>query len=151
MKRNTYGEVKLRARSYLTNRWYVANCLQIFNTWWTISNSKKRFSPNILRDDMINGERKTEFLRALADWIEQWCQPPAYTVFSQPVSALTTILRDDAILIDDLLNEAYVITARLQSDPADRHFSQYRRMSGGRFLVNLREALISEGILWCFN
>ena len=96
---------------------------------------------------MINGEKKTEFLRALADWIEQLCQSPAYAVFSQPVSALTTILRDHAILIDDLLNEGYLITARLQSDPADRHFSRYRRMSGGRFLVNLQEALISERIL----
>ena len=49
---------------------------------------------------------------------------------------------------DDLLNEAYqyVITARLQNDPIKR-FSQYRQMSGGRFLVNLRKVLNSERIL----
>ena len=51
------------------------------------------------------------------------------------------------MLIDDLLNEAYVITSRLQSDPVDRNFYQNRRMSGGRLLDNLREVLISERIL----
>ena len=36
------------ARSYLANRRDVASFLEMFNTWWTISNSKKGFSPNIL-------------------------------------------------------------------------------------------------------
>ena len=36
------------ARSYFPDRRDVTNFLEIFNTWWTISNSKKRFSPNIL-------------------------------------------------------------------------------------------------------
>ena len=36
------------ARSYFPSRRDVANFLEMFNTWWTISNSKKRFSPNIL-------------------------------------------------------------------------------------------------------
>ena len=36
------------ARSYFPNPRDVANFLEIFNTWWTISNSKDRFSPNIL-------------------------------------------------------------------------------------------------------
>ena len=55
------------------------------------------------------------------------------------------------MLIEDLLNETYqyVITARLQSDPVERRFSQCRRMNGGRFLVNLREFRNSERILIC--
>ena len=36
------------ARSYFPNRREVAYFLEMFNTWWTISNSKKRFAPNIL-------------------------------------------------------------------------------------------------------
>ena len=94
------------------------------------------------------GREKLSF-RALADWIEQWYQSPAFTLSRQTASTLTTILCVHAMLIDDLLNGAYLITARLQSDPVDRHFSQYRRMSGGRLFVNLREVLISERILWC--
>ena len=36
------------AQSYFPNRRDVANFLEMFNPWWVISNSKKRFSPNIL-------------------------------------------------------------------------------------------------------
>jgi hypothetical protein len=41
------------------------------------------------------------------------------------------------------------MTSRLQSDPIERRFSQYRQMSVGRFLVSLREVLNSERILSC--
>ena len=41
-------ETIIGARGYFPNRRNVANFLEMFNTWWTISNSKKRFSPNIL-------------------------------------------------------------------------------------------------------
>lgn len=58
-------------------------------------------------------------------------------------------LRATAGLLEDLLNEDYsfVLTARFQSDPIERHFSKYRQMSGGRFLVALREVQSSEKIL----
>ena len=97
------------------------------------------------------GTKKTEFLRALAEQIEQWGQSPAFTLTSQTASALTTTLCAHAMLIEDLLNETYqyVITARLQSDPVERRFSQCRRMNGDRFLVNLREFRNSERILIC--
>ena len=36
-----------------------------------------------------------------------------------------------------------------QSDPIERRFSQYRQMSGGRFLVSLREVRNTERILSC--
>ena len=67
---------------------------------------------------------KKLFLRTLADQIEQWCQSLAFTLTPQTVSALTTTLCAHAMLIEDLLNEAYqyVITARLQSDPVEDVF-----------------------------
>ena len=73
---------------------------------------------------MINGDKKTVFLRTLADQIEQWCQSPVFTLTPQTVSVLTTTLCAHAMLIEDLLNEAYqyVITARLQSDPVEDVF-----------------------------
>ena len=42
-----------------------------------------------------------------------------------------------------------MITARLQSDPVERYFSQYRQMSGSRFFINLREFLNSKRNLRC--
>ena len=35
------------SRSYFPSRRDVANFLEMFNTWWTISNSQKRYSLNI--------------------------------------------------------------------------------------------------------
>jgi len=43
----------------------------------------------------------------------------------------------------------FVMVGRLQSDPLERRFSQYRQMSGGRFLVSLREVISSEKFLTC--
>ena len=61
-------------------------------------------------------------------------------------------LRAHANLIEELLFEerySFVLSVRLQSDPLERRFSQYRQMSGGRFLVSLREVNSSEKILKC--
>ena len=54
-----------------------------------------------------------------------------------------------ADLTTDLYNEGYkyVLTGRLQTDPLERRFSQYRQMSGGRFLVSLKEIYRSESIV----
>ena len=73
---------------------------------------------------MIYGDKKTVFLRTLVDYIEQWCYSPAFTITPQTVSALTTTLCAHAMLIEDLLNEAYqyVIPARLQSYPTEDVF-----------------------------
>ena len=43
----------------------------------------------------------------------------------------------------------YILTARLQSDPIERRFSQYRQLNGGHFLVSLREVETNEKILLC--
>ena len=51
----------------------------------------------------------------------------------------------------DLFREGfdYVIPVKFQSDPLENRFSQYRQMSGGNFLVSLREVMDSENILLC--
>ena len=56
-----------------------------------------------------------------------------------------------AHLVTNLLQEGYefVIPAKFQSDPLEQRFSQYRQMSGGNFLVSLREVLNSENTLLC--
>ena len=86
----------------------------------------------------------------MANWINEWQEiNPGQCLSSQTASALTTTLRCTADLIEDLLDEDYsfVLTARFQTDPLERIFSQYRQMSGGRFLVGLRELQSSERVL----
>ena len=52
-------------------------------------------------------------------------------------------------MCSDLLESGYqfVLTGRLPINPLERRFSLYRRMSGGRVLVSLKEVLQSESIV----
>ena len=67
----------------------------------------------------------------------------------QTCDALVVTLRCTAFLIENLLSEGYnyILTARFQIDPLELRFSKYRQMSGGRFLLSLREVETSERIL----
>ena len=98
--------------------------------------------------------KKTDFLRKTADWFESWkhLQIPLskkFTLTKQTFSALVTTLRATAALTDDLLIEGfeYVLLVRFQADPIERRFSVYRQMSGGMFLVSVREVVNSEKII----
>ena len=108
--------------------------------------------PNPLGNAVRVGDGKTDFLEVLADWLEKWHDDcPAFTLTSKTSYALVLTLRARSGLIKELLSEGYdfVMTSRLQSDPIERRFSQYRQMSGGRFLVSLREVTNSERIIRC--
>ena len=74
-----------------------------------------------------------------------------YRFSQQTIQALIWTLRSQADLLDELLmdDHKYILTARLQSDPIERRFSQYRQLNGGHFLVSFREVEISEKILLC--
>ena len=124
----------------------------MINTWWLICNSKEMSHPNPLGNAVRVGDGKTDFLEALADWLEKWHDDcPAFTLTSKTSYALVLTLRAQSGLIKELLSEGYdfVMTGRLQSDPIERRFSQYRQMSSGRFLVSLREVTNSERIIRC--
>ena len=51
--------------------------------------------------------------------------------------------------MEDLLSNGlkFALTARFQSDAIERRFGKYRQMSGGRFLVGLKDVTWSERIL----
>ena len=129
----------------------VAGFLTLIHTWWTVVNSGKRFHPNQLGNAIIKGDRKTEFMRELALWFESWSNTPKFCLSKQTCNALIRTLRAQACLIEDLFDEGYefVCPRKFQSDPLERRFGQYRQMSGGRFLVSLREVNDSERILQC--
>ena len=136
--------------SYFPEREDASKFLKMINTWWLISNSKEMSHPNPLGNAVRVGDGKTDFLEALADWLEKWHDDcPAFTLTSKTSYALVLTLRAQSGLIKELLSEGYdfVMTSRLQSDPIERRFSQYRQMSGGRFLVSLREVTNSERII----
>lgn len=89
--------------------------------------------------------------RSSPEWLEEWNRSLHFTLTPQTFNALVTTLQAQALLVEELLAEGYeyVMMSRFQSDPLERRFSQYRQMSGGRFLVSLREVMNSERILQC--
>ena len=109
------------------------------------------YTPNVLGNTIIFGDKKTDFYRIFPDWIGLSCASLSFKLTCQTKSALVTTLRAQAELIDELTDDGYdfVETTRFQSDPIERRFSQYRQMSDWRFLVSLKEVLNSERILSC--
>ena len=142
-------------QSYFENRQDASEFLKLINTWWTIVNSKQQFnSNNRIGNAATLGDNKPLFLRKFADWLEGWqnLQTPnlqKFTLTKHTCSAMIITLHCTAALIEDLLQEGYlyVLTSRFQTDALELRFSKYRQMSGGRFLVGLREIQISEQIL----
>ena len=88
----------------------------------------------------------------LTGWIIGLAGGYIFCFTKQTVTALIWTLRFQALLFSELLDidkYEYVFPRRLQSDAIENRFSQYRRMSGGRFLVSLMEVNSSERILVC--
>ena len=113
------------------------------------------------RPHLLARIKKPEFLRKMADWVEEWeslskmvetwvggCDKK-FSLSDSTAHALIVTLRCTANLIEELLADGfrYVLTARFQTDPLERRFSRYRQMSGGRFLVGLREVETTEKII----
>ena len=91
------------------------------------------------------------FLREFAAWLrdsqqERISNCERFTLTSQTASAFTRTLLCHASLIEDLLEEGYefVLTSRFQSHPIARRFAKYQQMSGGRFLVKLKDVTLPE-------
>ena len=129
--------------------------LKLFNTWWTISNSKDQYCfGNYIGRAAIQNDNKPGFLREMAAWLKRWdnskipnCEK--LTLSAQTSSALQRTLLCQASLIEDILSDdfKFLLTARFQGDSIERRFGQYRQMSGGKILVGLEDVLWSESIL----
>ena len=137
------------SKSYFPDREDIANFLNLVHTWWTISNSNNKYDANPLGNAITTDDGKILFFEKFAEWLQEWNLSPNFCLSKQTSNALIRTLKSHAMLIRDLLNDGYeyVMTRRLQSDPIENRFSRYRQMSGGRFLVSLREVLSSESIL----
>ena len=56
------------------------------------------------------------------------------------------LLSCQASFIHDLFDDGYdvIIAARFESDPLEMRFGQYRQISGGQFLVGLKDTICSK-------
>ena len=133
---------------YIPHDTVTPSFLKLFHSWWLIVNAKERFHPNTVGNALVSNDEKISFLCKMNAWLTEWRDSNQLGLTRQTFNAL--IWTNDAIveLCSDLLESGYqfILTGRLQTDPLERRFSLYRRMSGGRFLVSLKEVLQSESI-----
>ena len=136
-------------RSYFPERVDAASFLELINTWWLISNAKVFSHPNRMGQPIKEGDKKIEFLNAMADWLEEWSSCSHFIFTPQTLDALIVTMRATAMLTQDLLREGYtfVRTQRFQTDPLERYYGRCRMMSGGRFLISLMEMNNSQRII----
>ena len=129
--------------SYFPDQADMSNFLRLVSCWWTIA--------NFLNNAVILNDGKIDFYKRLYDWIESWAQISDFCLTKQTSKAFVITLRGQDMLMQELLDEEYefIFTRTFQSDLLENRFSQYRQMSGGRFLVSFREVLSTERILTC--
>ena len=124
--------------------------LKLINVWWTCANSNSLYTSNPIANAIIPDDERLLFFMELSDWLESWAaECTNFGLSKQTFNALTLTLRSQSMMIRDLFADGFkfIRCRQLQSDPIERRFSQYRAMSGGRFLVSLREVQTSEKIL----
>ena len=73
------------------------------------------------------------------EWLIEWRDSKQLGLTKQTFNALICTAREWLSICSNWKRE--------QTDPLEKRFSLYRRMSGGRFLVNLIEVLQSESIV----
>ena len=126
--------------------------LTLIHTLWTVVNAKERFALNPLGNALVKNDEKLGFVLTFANWLSLWCELRSTICLSkQTFDGMIKTLRAQAHLASDILDEGYQydLPAKFQSDPVVKWFSRYRQMSGGNFLVSLREVINSENILLC--
>ena len=138
-------------KCYYPERKEAAEFLTLINAWWTIINARTQYSNNVLANAIVLEDGKADYLHSFASWLEKWSLTSRniFSLSKQTFDALIRTLKAQSNLIKDLHSEGFkfVIPRRFQSDPLEKRFAQYRQMSGGRFLVSLREVQSSEKIL----
>ena len=147
-----YPSTSASIKNYFPERDNAATFLTLIYTWWTISNSKQRhIHGRRIMNTVVPDDQNPQFLCPFACWIEEWNlmkikNAKKFTLPAQTSFALRRTLRCHDALIEDLLVKGFdfVLTVRFQSNSLERRYGQSRQLSGGRFLVSLKDVNCSE-------
>ena len=103
----------------------------------------------MLRNAVACNNNKPGFFLFFGTWIEQWSTCRNFSLTKQTLDALITTPKATSCLLSELLNDGHknVHTTRFQKDSLEQQSSKTRHISGGRFLVSLREVKNSEKFL----
>ena len=103
----------------------------------------------MLRNAVVCNNNKPGFFLFFGTWIEQWSTCQNFSLTKQTLDDLITTPKATSCLLSESLKDGHknVHTTRFQKDPLEQQSSKNRHISGGRFLVSLREVKNSEKFL----
>ena len=130
----------------------TSDFIKYINCFWKILNVK---TPSIgihKRDDFrlpifTAQDNNFKFLTQFITWLDIWQKAQTPGLSSQTFLALSHTCRGLRDIILHMLETEklhYVLLGTFQSDPIERRFGWYRQMSGGNYLIGLKQILDSE-------
>jgi hypothetical protein len=138
----------------------MAQFLQIFRNFWDIVNTKSKFrgrrlikalATPILRAEVENETcEKMKFLREFKDWVETWGEEEfvgvsltleTHTALVRTVECHLEFIKYSFETFSDL---DFMLLGKLQTDPLEKKFAQYRRQHGSSYEIDTRQAQQAE-------
>ncbi|KAH8025034.1 hypothetical protein HPB51_002930 [Rhipicephalus microplus] len=134
----------------------TAEFIKIILRWWSIINvktpSKGFHHRNVYEEPMSNhtDDPKASFLSAFITWLDVWefYRHDTGVVTQETLSALRLSAQSLLALVKYCVSELhfkYILLGKVQTDPLESRFGQYRQMAGGQYDISVRQLCETEG------
>ncbi|KAH8020180.1 hypothetical protein HPB51_025341 [Rhipicephalus microplus] len=130
--------------------------IKIILRWWSIVNvktpSKGFHHRNVYEEPMSNhtDDPKASFLSAFITWLDVWefYRHDTGVLTQETLSALRLSAQSLLALVKYCVSELhfkYILLGKVQTDPLESLFGQYRQMAGGQYHISVRQLCETEG------
>ncbi|KAH8021825.1 hypothetical protein HPB51_018531 [Rhipicephalus microplus] len=134
----------------------TAEFIKIILRWWSIVNvetpSKGFHHRNVYEEPMSNhtDDPKASFLSAFITWLDVWelYRHDTGVLTQETLSALRLSAQSLLALVKYCVSELhfkYILLGKVQTDPLESRFGQYRQMAGGQYHISVRQLCGTEG------
>ncbi|KAH8031548.1 hypothetical protein HPB51_019118 [Rhipicephalus microplus] len=126
--------------------------IKIILRWWSIVNvktpSKGFHHRNVYEEPVSNqtDDPNASFLSAFITWLDVWHDIGVFT--QETLSALRLSAQSLLASVKYCVSELhfkYVLLGKVQTDPLESRFGQYRQMAGGQYHICVRQLCETEG------
>ncbi|KAH8008968.1 hypothetical protein HPB51_008159 [Rhipicephalus microplus] len=134
----------------------TAEFIKMILRWWSIVNvktpSKGFHHRNVYEEPMSNhtDDPKASFLSAFITWLDVWesYRHDTGVLTQETLSALRLSAQSLLALVKCCVSELYfkyILLGKVQTDPLESRFGQYRQMAGGQYHISVHQLCETEG------
>ncbi|KAH6933235.1 hypothetical protein HPB50_013744 [Hyalomma asiaticum] len=134
----------------------TADFIRVILRWWSIVNvktpNKGYHHRNVYEEPMADhtDDPKARFLSAFITWLDVWefYRHDTGVLTQETLSALRLSAQSLLALVKYCVSELhfkYVLLGKVQTDPLESRFGQYRQMAGGQYHISVRQLCETEG------